>query len=144
MLEVVRTQAAVVRCLAEAASLDALSPPPGATAIRVASDELVLVGNPEDAARLVAAAKTDTDGLVIDQSGGWEAVTVAGEAADEAFRRVSALPLPADRPAVVQGAVAGLAAKAIAYSDRIVVLVSSTGADYLYERIRAAMAEVSL
>lgn len=138
-LDVTRSRAAVIRCLAEAPVLDALEEPEGATAIRAAPDELVLVGRPASAGKLMAATQTLRNALVVDQSDGWEALTLAGAGADEAFRRISAVHLPVARPVVVQGAVGGLAAKVLAYPDRIVILVASTAADYLDERIRGAV-----
>lgn len=139
-LDVTRARPAVVRCLAEAPVLDAFEELKGARAIRAAHDELLLVGEPASTGELVAAAQGAADTLVVDQSDGWEALTLAGPWADEAFRRISAVPLPAARPGVAQGAVGGLAAKVLAYPDHIVVLVVSTAADYLYERIRGAVA----
>ena len=133
---------AVIRCLGEPTALDALEAPLEAVAIRAAPDELLLVGEPASSGTLVAAGERTRGGtLVVDQSDGWEALTLAGPGAGEAFCRLSALPLSEDSPGVVQGAVGGLAAKVLAYPDRIVVLVASTSADYLYERTRGAIEE---
>lgn len=147
-LEVVRALAAVVRCFAEPALLDALDAPPEATALRVAADELLLVGELDAAAGLVTAAEQalvqDADALVVDASDAWESVALVGASAEEAFRRISSVPLPTARPAVAQGAVGGFGAKVLAQPDRIIVLVSSTAADCLYERALESTADLAV
>lgn len=137
--EITRARAAVIRCFASASALGALETPPGTSVLRTAPDELLLVGEARDAGALLAAAQQVDDALVVDQSDGWEAFTLAGAGAEEAFRRISAIPLTTLRPSVAQGAVGGVGAKVLAYSDRIVVLVASAVADYFDERIRGAV-----
>ncbi len=140
-LEITRARAAVIRCFTRASAPAPLETPPGAFLIRIAPDELLLVGDPRDAGALVAAAREVDDALVVDQSDGWEAFTLAGAGADEAFRRISAVPLATPRATATQGAVGGIGAKVLADSDRIVVLVASTAADYVDARIRGAVGE---
>jgi hypothetical protein len=132
----------VIACHAHPDALDALAHAAPLVA-RVAPDELLLLGRPAAAAEIEPAAaadlrKADPHALVVDQSDGWTCWTLAGDSAGEAFARLSAVPLPAERPRFVQGAVAGLQSKVFAGRGRIDVLVVSTAGHFLRERILAA------
>lgn len=147
MLELAHAEATVVRLMARAAALDSL---PGLEDVfrgRVAADELMLIALAPGRQDLVEAAAAhfdavDPDALVIGETDGWTIWTISGGAADEAFARLSALPLPATRPAFLQGAVAGVPAKVVAEPGRLhIVLVASLG-DHVRERVLSACADL--
>ncbi len=143
MLELRRFEVAVIGCYARAKTLEELPMPSGAVRLRVASDEALLVGRAEARAALLEAgtgylAEADSGGLALDVTDGFAAWTLGGEGAEEAFRRLSAVPLPGERPALLQGLVAHLPAKVIAEADALHVLVSSTVGHHLRERVLAA------
>ncbi|MGH9174410.1 MAG: hypothetical protein ACRD1H_08635 [Vicinamibacterales bacterium] len=141
MLEIWESHAAVVACLARPQILDRFFPA-GAFPCRAAPDELLLLGPRWKANDLerAAAAVTESDGsaLVVDQTSGWTCWTLAGAGADEAFTRLSAVPLPPERPVFLQGAVADIQAKVIAREDCIDILVLSTAAHHMRKRMLAA------
>ena len=147
MLELFASPAAVVACVGRADALDALAVP-AAFAGRVAPDELLLLGPLGEAAELERAASAlfedDPDGLVVDQSSGWSCWSLAGDECDEAFARLSAVPLPAERPAFLQGAVAGVQAKVLARGARLDVLVLSTVGHHLRRRVISACRDLEL
>jgi sarcosine oxidase gamma subunit len=148
VLEFTRAPAAVIACLARAEALDAV-PADGAYACRVAPDELLLVGPHSARGELEQAAaerlvELDPDALVVDQSDGWAAWTLEGEDRDEAFARLSAVPLPDTRPAFLQGAVAGVQGKVIASPRRTHVLVVSTVGHHVRRRLLAACADLEV
>jgi len=145
VLSIERAHAAIVACCASPEALDTLPTHPETHTCRVAPDELLLVTPPallEDTERRAAAhfAVADPAALVLDQSDGWSAFTLRGDEADAVFARLSAVPLPARRPAFVQGAVAGGSAKIIALDDCIHLLVPSTLRHHLAARLQDACA----
>jgi hypothetical protein len=145
VLELERADAAVLLCLARDEALDALAPQGESHRCRVAADELLLVylGTSPNEGR-TAAALEPHGGLVLDHGDAFAVWTLAGDDADEAFARLSAIELPRQRPAFVQGAVAGVAAKAIVEDRRIHVLVSSALGHHLPERVGAACGDLEL
>lgn len=145
MLELARTEAALVGCFASAEALDAVHTPKTVTACRVARDELLLIGAPGSAARVAAAASKalhggDDDALVLDVTDGWTVWTLGGEDAHDAFERLSMLELPA--AGVVQGDVARLPVKVVVDGERLHLAVPSSWAAYLRERIVALALEI--
>ncbi len=145
MLELACTEVAVVACLASAEALDALPTPEGATAFRTAPDELLLLLPPgaAEAAREAAAEALralEEDALVLEVTGGWTAFTIAGHEAREAFARLSALEPPPT--GLVQGDVARVPAKVVAETERLHLLIPSSWAEHVRERIRALALEV--
>lgn len=142
MLSVERTHAAVVVCYASAAALDSLPAMPNAHSCRVAPDELWLIAPAAllaDTERFAAeySARTEPTALVLDQSDGWTMFTLRGDGALAIFAQLSALPLPATRPAFVQGAVAGGPAKILLVEGAIHLLVPTTLRHHLTARLRA-------
>jgi hypothetical protein len=127
-----------------ASSVDGLAVPG-----RVAPDELLLVGGRSRAAETVerataALAKADPAALVVDQSDGWAGWTLAGEP-DEAFARLSELRLPEERPAFLQGAVAGVPAKVILLgASEIHLLAASPVAHHVTTRILSACRDLGV
>jgi hypothetical protein len=145
VLELKRADAAILLCMAREEALDALSPQGESHRCRVAPDELLLVylaGSPD--LPQARSLLEPNGGLVLDHTDGFGVWTIAGDDADEAFARLSAIELPRERPGFVQGAVAGLAAKAIVEDGRMHVLVSSALGHHLPERVRAACGELEL
>jgi hypothetical protein len=140
VLSIERAHAAVVACFASPQALDTLPAYPDTHRCRVAPDELLLVTPPallEDTERRAAAhfAAADPAALVLDQSDGWSAFTLRGDEADSVFARLSTVPLPAQRPAFLQGAVAGGGAKIIALDACLHLFVPSTLRHHLAARL---------
>jgi sarcosine oxidase gamma subunit len=138
VLELARADAAFVSCLASPQALDAVHVPRTVSMVRVAPDELLLIGAPGSAARVAAAAaKTthgiDDDALVMDVTDGWTVWTLGGTDAHDAFERLSMLALP--KAGVVQGDVARLPVKVVVDGKRLHLAVPSSWAAYLHERI---------
>jgi hypothetical protein len=131
VLELVRTHTGVERCVAGPAALDSLPEIPGRYAARVAPDELMLVGS---------GAPVDLPGvLALDESGAWTVLTLAGDGAEEAFARLSAVPL---RQGLLQGTIAGVPGKAIVREGRIHLLVVASLGHYVEERVRTACSDL--
>lgn len=140
MPELARTEVAVVACLASPEALDALPTPAGATALRTAPDELLLLAAPEaapavrgEAAR--ALAPLEDDAVVREVSDGWWAWTLQGPDARDAFARLSALELP--EAGALQGDVARVPTKVLAEPERLHLLVPASWAEHVRERILA-------
>jgi len=128
----------VVVVLASIEACDRVSEEAGATAMRVAPRELMLVGDVEAAA--VRRALAEPDAIIEDVSDGWAAFELLGDDAGEAFARVCELELPAE--GWVQGEVARAAAKVLVEPGRITILVPAMLGTHVEERIRADAAEV--
>jgi hypothetical protein len=131
VLEMRRSEPRVVRCLARPETLDALPETAGVHAYRVAPDELLLIG--------LQAEPDLPGGLAVDETGGWAAWTLSGPDAVEALGRLSALP---PGPGFLQGAVAGVPAKAILGEAEIHLLVAASLAHHVEERLSAACSDL--
>jgi sarcosine oxidase gamma subunit len=145
VLEIVPSRAAVIRCFAEPRALDTF--PPGAGLARVARDELWLLGGATARNDLTTRAKSylagvDPDGAVVDQSDGWSAWTVTGPNSTAILKRLSAIRIPAERPAFIQGAVAEVPAKALVQADRLLLLAPAQFAHHVSSRMLAACADL--
>jgi sarcosine oxidase gamma subunit len=141
VLSIERAHAAVIACFAGPQALDALPAQPGTHNCRVAPDELLLVaplamaGDTERRATEHLAA-AEPDALVVDQSDGWCVFTLRGDEADNVFAQLSTVPLPAHRPAFLQGAFAGGSAKFMACDGYIDVFVPSTLRHHVASRLQ--------
>jgi sarcosine oxidase gamma subunit len=145
VLELSRTEVAVVACLASPEALDALEPPAGARPYRTAPDELLLLCPPGAGAETLAAAgsalrERDPDALVLEVTDGWCAWTLSGPDAREAFARLSALELP--ERGKVQGELARVPAKVLVEAERLHLLVPSSWAEHVRERVLALALDV--
>ncbi len=141
MLSLERTHASVVSCWANPGALDALAILSGTHKCRVAPDEVLLLTPPAlvaDVQRHAAAflATVEPSALILDQSDGWAMFTLRGDEADHVFAQLSVVPPPSQRPAFVQGAVAGGSAKMLFLEGCIHVLVPSTLHHHLAARLR--------
>jgi hypothetical protein len=114
-----------MRVVASPAALDAQAWPDGVVALRFAADDLFALGATTAEAR---------DGLVEEERGfvGWW-LTV--EELHEHLLEHIDWPLPAERPALAQGMVAGVPAKLWLSHDRVLLLTSAAYAHELMERL---------
>jgi hypothetical protein len=148
VLELVSTRASCVTVVADPRAVDAVMDVEGAFPCRLAPDEVLLVGAPGDAGRLVAAATdhvslTDDDALVVDATDGWSLWTLEGEQSRAAVSRLSRFPVPDQ--GFAQGDAARVAAKLIVRPDRVHLLVPAMWRSYLHDRIleRCTSLEIS-
>jgi hypothetical protein len=86
-------------------------------AFRIAPDEWILIG--DDA----LAALADRNDHSIDFSSGFVCLELSGSEWERAFAYLSDVVLPDERPALVQGHIAEIAAKAIVGSSDLLLLV---------------------
>jgi len=114
-----------VRVVASPAALDALAWPDGVTPLRLAADDLFALG--ATTAELTAALVEEERGFV----GWWLTVE---ELHDHLLEHLD-WPLPAERPALAQGLIAGVPAKLWLTHDRVLLLTSAAYAHELMERL---------
>jgi len=127
----------VVVVLASREACDAFETPDGATPLRIAPRELMLV----DASGVTEVRVPGGSGSwVEDVSDAWVALVLEGVDAPAAFARLSELELPAD--GWIQGEVAKAPAKVLVAADRVAVLVPAMLATHVEDRIRTDAAEV--
>jgi hypothetical protein len=123
-----------LRVVAAPAALDAAAWPAGTLVLRLAPDDvLVLQADLDD--RRIAVAVDDPEAIVEDDAG-FAAVVLEEPGASALLPHVVEWPLPARRPALAQGALAGLPARLWCEDERIVVLVPAPFAADLEERLR--------
>src|SRR5262249_38032175 len=140
-LELQEIVTTVVGCFARPAALDAIAGP-AELAVRVAPDELLLIGDrvrPDELERELASL--DPSGIVFDLSGGHAVWSVSGDAGADALARLSAVPRPTG-PGVALGLVARVAAKVVVEADRLLIVVSSLVSHHLRARVLSACADL--
>jgi hypothetical protein len=113
------------RIAARPAALDALALPAGVPALRLASDELLLLGD-------VDVAPDDPDAIVVPDAG-WAGAWLDAPVAAELLARHAEWRPPAD--GLAQGAVAGVPVKVLVTAERTLVLVPLPFAVELAERV---------
>jgi hypothetical protein len=74
--------------------------------------------------------------VVLDTTDGWAVWTLEGDAAREAFARLSAVPLPSE--GFAQGDVAHVPVKVVVTPERLHLLVPAMWGAYLRERVIGA------
>ena len=150
-LELSRTPVSLAACHGTREALDALeattSIPERLDALRIAPDELLVVGEPGAAEDLVAAlgarlSALDPGGLCVDATDGWTVWTLTGEAWPEAFAMLSTVRL--QDAGFAQGQVADVPAKVSARSGRVHLLVPSSVEEHVRRRILTACAGLGL
>ena len=135
MLELAPTEAALALVMASPQALDALAPA-GAYRCRVAPDEAMFVREPGAAEALVRDAGSvragDADAVVLDASDGWAVWTLSGDAARDAFTRLSPM-----RPVqgFQQGEVANIPVRLVVEGERIHMFVQAMWRDYLRRQV---------
>ena len=134
MLELIPVSANVIACLAEPSAVDAAAAAWRGTALRIAPDEAMLVGNEATEAVAGAAAALDADALVADVTDGWAIWRIEGREAAAALERLSQVPV---ERGFAQGRVAGAPAKVVVESDAVVLLVPAMSGEAVRERIAA-------
>lgn len=114
-----------IRVVAAPAALDALAWPDGVTPLRFAADDLFALG--ATTAALLGALVEEERGFV----GWWLTVE---ELHDHLLEHVD-WPLPAERPALAQGLIAGVPSKLWLTHDRVLLLTAAAYAHELVERL---------
>lgn len=137
MAELRRDQPRILAILGSSDECDRVEPPAGSALLRVASNEVMLVGT-DDA----DGVRADVSGaaLVEAVSDAWTSFVLDGPDASEAFARVSELRLPAT--GWIQGEVAGAAAKVLVEAGRVTILVPANLTAHVDERLRIDAAGV--
>lgn len=128
----------VVAVLASSGACDRVAAPEGATAMRIAPREVLVVGAAD-----LEAVRRDVDepgAIVEDVSDAWAGFDLKGDDIRAVFARLSELVLP--HTGWMQGEVAGAGAKAIVESGRLTILVPAMLGAHVEERIRADAAEL--
>jgi hypothetical protein len=136
------TAAAKARAFGPPDALDALEPPAGVRAGRVAGDEVLWVAEPARADELLQALSSQLGQLgnraaVVDHSDGYALFTLAGEGREDLFARLSSIRLPAGG-GFVQGNFAGVPARIFCGGARLEVIVTSDVAWFVGGRLEHA------
>ena len=113
------------RIAARAAALDALELPAGTVALRLAPDDLLVLGEP-------ALVLDDPDAIVLADTG-WAGAWLEHAAAEELLARHAEWRPPGD--GLAQGALAGVPVKVLATPERTLILVPSPFVAELVERV---------
>ncbi|MGE0554442.1 MAG: hypothetical protein AB7R55_13520 [Gemmatimonadales bacterium] len=149
MLEIRPSEAVIAACHAAPAALDELPAALGLV-LRIAPDEAWVLARRARRAGLVRAleawlASADRHGVVVDQTDGWTLFDLRGPEALELFGRLSVTAAPATLPALVQGALSGVAGKAwFAADGGICLMVPAPVGHHLAARLRAVGSDLEL
>lgn len=143
-------RASVLLCLATPAALDSIACPSGTAVLRVAADEVLLLGPPGGERRLAdsagaSLATLDRHSLAMAMTDAWAAWSLRQPGALAALARLTAVPVPGPGPSMnfVQGAVCGIAAKMLVLPARVCVLVSSSLTHHLRDRVMQLCADMN-
>jgi len=115
-----------LRIVASPTVLDELVPPEGAAALRLAGDDLLILG--------AASVQVAGEHLIVDEAGfvGWW--LTPDEVTASVLPHVD-WPIPTARPALAQGLVAGVPAKLWLTEDRSLLLCAAAYAHELEKRL---------
>jgi hypothetical protein len=143
VLEIRRSQTAVISCRDEAMVLNGMPQWDGIFPGRVAPDELLLIGPASAKNELLQDAsqhlrQAGAFGVAVNMSDAWTVWTIIGQEADHVWAMLSQNSIPKERPAFVQGAVASVPGKAIILNSTIHVLTPSPLGHHLPHRILQA------
>jgi hypothetical protein len=146
VLELVPVRVSVVTCVADAGAVDRAAAAWPALVLRVAPDEALLVDeDPALEAALndvrAAARGVDEDALVVDVTDGWMLWRIRGDAADDAFARISQMPAP---QGFAQGEVAHVPAKVVADDRGILLLVPAMWREAVRESVLAECTDLGI
>lgn len=138
MLELRPLAFGVVTCVADPAACDALPSVAEAVALRLAPDEVMVLGAPASVDAVLetvsgAAVSVDPFAVVLDATDGWAACALRGDSAALALSRLSALEVP--REGFVQGEAAGMPVKLVAAAGGLDLLVPAMWRDSLRDAI---------
>ncbi len=143
--------AAKVRCFAPAEVLDVLAAPAATLGGRIAPNEAVFVGAPGTGAALratleAALAAHGDRALVVDHTDGWSFFSISGEGAEDVYRRVSMVPLPAltEGATFFMGRVCDVATKAFRRAGRIDLMSGMEASGHVLDRLEHAGHAVGL
>jgi sarcosine oxidase gamma subunit len=131
-----------LRAFGPSDALDALSPPAGVRAGRVAGDEVLWVADAGRAEELLKALASQLGELgnraaFVDHSDGYALFSLTGEAREELFARLSSVRIPA-AGGFAQGNFAGVPARIFGGEDRLEVTVTSDVAWFVGGRLEHA------
>ena len=112
-------------------AIDAAAIPPDTIALRLAPDELLLLGS--------GPFSVDDEHAIVAADLGWSGVWLAASEADHFLRHACEWEPPPLRPAFAQGMVAHLAVKVWFENERTLFLVPSPLASEFQERLEAAL-----
>ena len=121
------------RIVARPAALDRLSDLRDCILMRLAADELLIIGDAPEVAERVFS--DDPHAIVVDETG-FAGVWRTAEAALEFLAQTCEWEVPKARPAFAQGMVAGLPVKLWLESDRVLFVTAAPFAADLAERMR--------
>ena len=115
------------RVVATSAAIDSGRFPPNAHVLRIAPDDVLVIGD--------GSIELADDDAIIEADAGWCALRVGEEQATEIIARHAAWNPPAHRPVMVQGMIAGLAAKVYLDGDNSLIIVATPFGAELEERL---------
>ena len=87
---------------------------------------------------------TDPGSFTIADGDSFAAWKLEGPGAEIAFSRLSAIPLPAERPALLQGLVADAPMKVLVDQGHFLLLVGSPLSHHLRQRVLASCASIGI
>jgi len=126
----------LVVCVGQAPHLNSIAVP-GAVKLRIAPDEVILLGangSAERVVRFVHDCENDRV-LAVDQTDGFVGWSLRGESAFELFARMSAVNVSVAKPSFHQGLVERVPTKILATDHRLDLLISSTLGHHVRDRI---------
>jgi hypothetical protein len=147
VLERTRSRSVIVSCLDDEAVLAAMPACEHAIAVRIAADEIWLVGPASQSDAILAHATRHLDrsgsyGVVTNVTDAWSVLTVSGTDVTRLWERFSENALPVERPGFTQGAIAFVGGKAIVFGDRIVFFTPAPQGHHLEHRILTGCADL--
>ena len=121
-----------LRVVAEPRAIDGLAPGEGALVLRLAPDDALVL----DSSMTPETMRVADEHAIVEAEAGFAGCWLAPEELDEVIVPHVEWPLPAERPALAQGFVAGVPAKLWLTADGALLLCAAAYAHELTDRLR--------
>jgi hypothetical protein len=150
VLELSPLSIGVIRVQARGAAIEGIAEHGDAIVLRLSTNEVLLLCGPDDEVGLleqvcVELEQRDPSALAIADRDSFAAWALGGPNVEEALARLSAIPLPRERPGVAQGLVADVPTKVVVAGDDVVILlVGSPVSHHIRARALEACAAVGI
>ncbi len=124
------------RIVATPAAIDAVTWPTGTIALRIADDDVLLIGDDTTDITDITDITVADEHAIISDDAGWSGIWLTSAQAESIALHHIHWPLPPQRPILAQGLIAAIPAKVwLGADDKALLLVATVSVDEMQERL---------